>query len=186
MNSPTFSILLLVVATSAFGAEKYSKEVPKVAVPTMVATTITLDARNVAAGRVLSDGVAPGPDATRKTTTHSETLEIHVGNLGTLPASVTVHWFWVGRYATSGNWYRAGDGEKTLAIDPKKSEVVLAEASDIEGHVTKGSHEHYQSGGNLLGWVVTVKNSQAEIQAVKASDAYLEGFAVQEPPKKRK
>ncbi|MEP6670465.1 MAG: hypothetical protein ABJF10_14995 [Chthoniobacter sp.] len=176
----------ILMAASASGAGKYSKEIPKIAVPLPAVTAITLDARNVAAGRSLSNTVAPNPDATRKTTTHSETLEINVRNLGPVLANVTVHWFWVGRYVTSGNWFRAGEGEKALAIDSKKSEVVLAECGDVEGHVTKAANEHYKSGGNMLGWVVTVMNSQGEIQAVKASDAYLQGFAIEQPPKKRK
>jgi hypothetical protein len=187
MKRTLFSVLLaLTLSGPVFGASKYSKTVPKETIPTVVVTTITLDARNVAAGRALSDGVAPNPDATRKTTTHSATLQIDVGNLGTTPANVTVHWFWVGRYATSGNWFRSGEGEKTLAIDPKKSELVLAEAGDIEGNVTKAANEHYKSGGNMLGWVVTVKNPAGEIQAMKTSEGYLQGFAAEPPPKKRK
>src|SRR6266704_5971576 len=95
----TFTILSsLVLTLPSFAADKYSKEVPKATLPIPAATTITLDAKNVAAGRALSDGVAPNPEATRKTTTHSETLQINIGNLGTAPANVTVRWFWVGRY----------------------------------------------------------------------------------------
>jgi hypothetical protein len=170
----------------ASGADKYSKEVPKATVPTVAATSITVDARNVASGRTVAEGTAPNPEATRQTTTHSATVEIDVRNLGATPANVTVHWFWVGRYVTSGNWFRAGEGEKALTIESKKMEVILAENGDSEGHVTKSAHEHYKSGGNMLGWVVSVANAQGEIQAVKASDTYLQAFAVQLPPKKRK
>src|ERR1043165_8139796 len=120
-NWQTGIYLSLLLATPAIGADKYSKDVPKVTVPTVAATSITVDARTVASGRVVCDGIAPNPEATRKTTTHSATLQINVGNLGTMPANVIVHWFWVGRYVTSGNWFRAGEGQKTLAIDPKKS-----------------------------------------------------------------
>jgi hypothetical protein len=177
-------LLLLVVPTQA--AERYSKDVPNVTVQLPKVTSIILDARNVAAGRTASESSAPNPDATRQTTNHHETLQINVGNLGPVPAVVTVRWFWVGRYVTSGNWFRAGEGEKLLTIDPKKSEIVLAENGDSESHVTKAAHEHYKSGGNMLGWIVTVANRQGEIQAVKASEPNLQGFAVAVPPKKRK
>ncbi|EDY16266.1 hypothetical protein CfE428DRAFT_6169 [Chthoniobacter flavus Ellin428] len=185
MKGLSFLLVFFLSLGPLLGAGKYSKEIPKAMVPTVVNTTLTLDARNVSAGRAVSEGTAPNPEATRKTTTHSETLQINVGNLGTTSAAVTVHWFWVGRYATSGNWFRAGEGEKPLTIDPRKSEVVLAEAGDVEGHVTRSAHEHYKSGGNLLGWVVTVSNSHGEIQVVKASEQYLQAFAAEPPPKKR-
>jgi hypothetical protein len=187
MKMLLLSILALIVeAFPIVGAEKYSKEVPKSTIPTVAATSITVDARTVASGRVVAADVAPNPEATRKTTTHSATLEIDVRNLGAVPANVTVRWFWVGRYVTSGNWFRAGEGEKPLVIEPKKMEIILAENGDSEGHVTKSAHEHYKSGGNMLGWVVTVMNNQGEIQAVKSSESYLQGFAVELPPKKRK
>lgn len=179
-------LLLLTVAASAFAAGKYSKAVPTATVAPIMGSSITLDARNVATGQSAGTGIAPNPDATRVTTTHSETLQINVGNLGTTLANVTVRWFWVGRYATSGNWFRAAEGEKTLAIDPRKSEIVLAEAGDVQEHNTRAAHEHYVSGGNRLGWVVTVVNGQGQIQAMKSSDSFLQGFALQPPPKKRK
>jgi hypothetical protein len=182
----TAFFLSITTATATFAAGKYSKAVPTATVAPILGGSITLDVRNVAAGKSAAAGTAPNPDATRVTTTHSETLQINVGNLGTTPSNVTVRWFWVGRYATSGNWFRAAEGEKALAIDPRKSEIVLAEAGDVQEHDTRGAHEHYVSGGNRLGWVVSVVNSQGQIQAVKCSDSFLQGFAIQPPPKKRK
>jgi len=174
------------VAHSVYAAGKYSKSIPSATVAPVWSGSITLDVRNVATGQTVGASQAPNPDATRVTTGHSETLKISVGNLGMTPTTVTVRWFWVGRYATSGNWFHAAEGEKTVAIDSRKSEIVLADAGDIEEHDTRAAHEHYVSGGNRLGWVVTVINSQGQIQAVKSSDSFLQGFAVQPPPKKRK
>lgn len=182
----TVIVLTITTAAATFAAGKYSKTVPTATVAPILSGAVTLDVRNVAAGRSVGTGAAPNPEATRTTTAHSETLQINVGNLGTAPANVTVRWFSVGRYATSGNWFRAAEGEKALAIDPRKSEIVLAEAGDVQEHDTRAAHEHYVSGGNRLGWVVTVVNSQGQIQAVKCSDSFLQGFALQPPPKKRK
>lgn len=178
--------LLIATATATFAAGRYSTAVPTATVAPILGGSITLDVRNMATGQSTGAGVAPNPNASRLTTTHSERLQINVGNLGMSPASVTVRWFWVGRYVTSGNWFRAAEGEKLLAIDPRKSEIVLAEAGDVQEHDTRGGHEHYVSGGNRLGWVVSILNSQGQIQAVKCSDSFLQGFALQPPPKKRK
>src|SRR5258708_25987558 len=101
MNSILFPLLpVMLLTVPAFGGGKYWKQISKETVPTAAVTSITLDARNVAAGRAQAPDLAPNPEATRKTTTHSETLEIDVRNLGAEPANVTVRWFWVGRYAT--------------------------------------------------------------------------------------
>ncbi|MEZ0258026.1 MAG: hypothetical protein ACAI37_22295 [Chthoniobacter sp.] len=91
------AFLLLAVTVPAFAAGKYSKSVPTATVAPVIGGSITLDVRNVAAGQSVGAGAAPNPDATRTTTTHSETLQINVGNLGTVPANITVRWFWVGR-----------------------------------------------------------------------------------------
>lgn len=112
-------------------------------------------------------------------------VEVTVANLGAQPESVTVHWFWVGRYEKSRNWFRAGDGERKVSLEPKKSEPPFLAGGDVEEHNTKGASSQYKSGGHLIGWVVTAMNAKGELVGLRASDTYLEGFAAEPPPKQR-
>ena len=147
---------------------------------------LTQSARSIAGVRAAGLTAAPNPAAIRTTTTHGTTVEITVGNLGAEAENVTVRWFWVGRYETSRNFFRAGDGEKALSLDPRKSQVVLADDADIESHETKSRTGNYKSGGKMLGWVAAVYDSKGKLQASKASDTYLQGFATARPPLQRR
>ena len=113
-------------------------------------------------------------------------MEIAVANIGTKPENVTVRWFWAGRYEKSGNWFRVGDGEKAVSLEPKKTEPPFLASGEIDEHKTKSATSHYTSGGHLVGWIVTAHNAGGEMVAFKASDSYLENFAATPPPKQKK
>ena len=149
-------------------------------------SSITLSARSIAGVRAAGSTAAPNPAATRTTTSQGTTVEITVGNLGADAENVTVRWFWVGRYETSRNFFRAGDGEKALSLDPRKAQIVLADDADIESHETKSRTGNYKSGGKMVGWVASVYDSKGKLQASKASDTYLQCFAAEPPPLQRK
>jgi hypothetical protein len=149
-----------------------------------VASSISLHAQGTSSGAAAGGSVTQSGGA-RTTTTHSSGIQIGLNNLGAVPETVTVRWFWVGRYEKSRNFFRADDGEKAVTLDPKKSESILAEGGNIESHVTKGKTSEYKSGGHLLGWVVWVTNGKGELIAVRTSDTAYEGFVTAPPPKQR-
>lgn len=177
--------MLALLSVSAAARDKASKDIPPEPPTLLLASNITLDARNDATGRAQGLDAVSTADKTRMTTAHTSTVRITVVNLGAAPESVSLHWFWVGRYDKSRNWFRSGEGDKEITIDPKQSQTVFVEDTDIEAHDTKSKTEHYKSGGNNLGWVVTASNSNHEMEAIKASDPTLEGFAAKQPPKMR-
>lgn len=152
--------------------------------PGIVASSVSLHVVTASNGAAAS-GSTTSAGAARATTTHSAGIQIGIMNLGLSAETVAVRWFWVGRYEKSRNWFRAGDGEKAVTLDPKKSENLFAASGDIENHVTKSKTSQYKSGGHMTGWVVTASNAKGELIAVRASDSYLEGFASQPPPKQR-
>jgi len=147
--------------------------------------SIILQARTIAGQRDETETDRP-KRATRTTTTHGTDLEITIGTLGAAPEEVTVRWFWVGRYESSNNYFRSGDGEKAVTVDPKKAQVVIADGAEIETHYTHSKKGSYKSGGKMVGWVVGAYNGRGELIATKASDSYLTGFASKPPPKQRK
>lgn len=73
-----------------------------------------------------------------------------------------------------------------ITLDPRQAQTVFAEGATIEGHETRGKKEHYKSGGNMIGWIVTASNSQHQLLATKASDPVLARFALNPPPKMRR
>ena len=195
MNSPTglplkpvavALLAFLILGSSASARTKASKSVPTEAPKVATSSGISIDAKNIAAGRFKGGEEAVTPKSVRVTTTHTQVVEIVTRNLGTQTEKVTLHWFWVGRYSLSRNWFRKSDGEKTFDLDPKKMETVQAEYGEAEEHVTKNKKgSTYKSGGNMLGWVVVAYNSKKEIVAIKVSDPYLQNFAAEPPAKAR-
>jgi hypothetical protein len=107
-----------------------------------------------------------------------------VKNLGKQANSVKLRWFWLGRYESSKNWFRAGDGERTIAVDPTKVATIVTDAVEVESHKTSGASS-YKSGGKLLCWIVIGENAKGEREFVRASDSLYLGFAAQPPPKLR-
>lgn len=178
-------ILAATLVTSAFAAPKSSPTIPPAPLEPLRFSKISLGARNIASGQSRGAGVAPGADSTRTTTSHEATLEISAKNLGTQTQAVTLRWFWIGRYETSKNWFRSGDGEKVVTLDPSKATVFAVDNVDVESHQTKGGSS-YVSGGRLFGWVVTASNSKGETEVVRVSDSLYLGFATTPPPKMRK
>lgn len=178
-------IITAALVTSAFGATKSSPNIPPAPLQPLKVSKISLGARNVASGQARGAGVAPSTDSTRTTTAHEATLEISAKNLGTQTQAVTLRWFWLGRYETSKNWFRSGDGEKVVTLDPSKATVFVVDNVDVESHQTKGGSS-YVSGGRLFGWVVTASNSKGETEVVRVSDSLYLGFATTPPPKMRK
>jgi hypothetical protein len=183
--------LLLVCAFAlvsfGFGRSKTIKAAPQ-APPLKsrpVPSSITLSVRSTSSGRTAAPATATASGAVRSTTVHGVGIEIAVANLGAQQENVTVKWFWVGRFETSRNWFRTGDGEKTVLLEPKKTEPPFLASGEIEDHKTKSTTSQYQSGGHLAGWVVTAHNAKGELVALRASDSYLEGFAAEPPPKQR-
>lgn len=160
-----------------------SPEAP-VAKPHVVVSGISLSVQTV------TNGAAAGASATqsgaaRATVAHGSGIRIGVTNLGGAPESVTVRWFFVGKYEKSRNWFRAGDGEKSVSLDPKKAEALFGEGGTIESHVTKSGTSQYKSGGHMAGWVVSATNAKGELVGFRTSDSYLEGFVSAPPPKQR-
>lgn len=180
-------LAVLVLGSSASAKTKASKSVPNEAPKVATSSGITIDAKNIAAGRSKGGEEAVNAKSVRVTTTHTQVVEIVTRNLGTQTEKVTLHWFWVGRYSSSGNWFRKADGEKTFDLDPNKMETVEAVCGEAEEHVTKNKKgSTYKSGGNMLGWVVAAYNSKKEIVSVKVSEPYLQNFAAEPPAKARK
>lgn len=175
------------LASVVFGKGKAIKATPDVPAfkSRPVASSITLSVRQGSSGRV-AGATTTASGAERSTTVHSVGIEISVANLGAQLECVTVRWFWVGRLEKSRNWFRTGDGEKTVALDPKKAESPFVANGEIEDHKTKSASSQYQSGGHLAGWVVTAHNAKGELVGLRASDSYLEGFAAEPPPKQRR
>src|SRR5438128_1053769 len=87
-----------------------------------VSSSITLSVRQASSGRTGGPATTTASGAERSTNVHSVGIEVAVANLGAQPENVTVKWFWVGRFEKSRNWFRTGDGEKTLLLEPKKTE----------------------------------------------------------------
>lgn len=141
---------------------------------------LKLGAVTVGNSRKQGATAAPNKEAARITTAHGSSVEITVENAGATPESVTVRWFAVGRYETSKNFFRNGDGEKTLKIAPKASEAFVADCA-IDSHETKSTKGSYKSGGKLVGWVVAMYDSKGKLQAATASDPALERFAADPP-----
>src|SRR5947208_2678929 len=115
MNSKTTLVPILafvLLSAPAFADSKSSKDVPAPEKARVVTSSITLNARNVASGRDKTTSATPNSGTARATTGHTATVEITVGNLGTAADVVVLHWFWIGRYEKSKNWFRSGDGEK--------------------------------------------------------------------------
>jgi hypothetical protein len=129
---------------------------------------------------------APSPDAARQTVSHGFSVSIRVDNLGTTAENVVVKWFAMGRYETSKNFFRNGDGEKNIKVAPKSSSEEIVADCYIESHDTKSKKGTYQSGGKLVGWVVAMYDTNGKIQAVVASDAALKRFAEEPPNRQRK
>ena len=178
-------IVAATLVTSAFAEPKSSPTIPPAPLEPLRVSKISLGARNIASGQARGAGVAPSVDSTRTTTTHEATLEISAKNLGTQTESVTLRWFWLGRYESSKNWFRSGDGEKVVTLDPSKATVFVVDNVDVESHQTKGGSS-FVSGGRILGWVVTASNSKGEREVVRVSDSLYLGFATMPPPKLRK
>ena len=105
--------------------------------------------------------------------------------MGTTQENVTVRWFAVGRYETSKNFFRNGDGEKALIVPSKTSQNFVAEFAN-ESHDTKSTKSSCKSGGKLVGWVVAMYDSKGKLISAAASDTYLEEFAVTPPHLQRK
>ena len=171
------SLLLLfafVFATSTFAQSDLVK------VPTLKLSAIT-------AGNSRKQGAtaAPNPAATRVTVTHGSSVAITVENVGATPENVTVRWFAVGRYETSKNFFRNGDGEKALTVPPKSSQDFVADFA-ADSHDTKSTNSNYKSGGKLVGWVVAMYDSKGKLLLSNASDTYLEELAATPPPLQRK
>jgi hypothetical protein len=188
--NPLVSLITVIAFTAVASAQnKYSTEVPKATAAAKITSSITLDARNTVAGRAKGPGTSPSRGAKRVTTAHTQTVEITVGNLGTTTETVTIKWFWAGRYETSNNWFRSEYDEKLVTVEPQKPQIILAESAGIEGHdikkQTKKKHMHYKSGGDMQGWVVVAYDNKHEIQAIKTSDPLLNGFVASPPPKQR-
>ncbi len=183
-----FVVVTAALSAIAFGQSRSNKEVPNLVGSSLIRSSLSLDARNLSTGWTEGES-SRGKGVTRTTTAHTETVEITVRNLGVISVTATIHWFWVGRYTTSKNWFRAGDAEKLITLEPNKTQTILAENEGIEAFDTrkksKKRPEHYQSGGNLQGWVVVAYDGKHEILATKTSDPLLAGFVVSPPPKKR-
>jgi len=150
----------------------------------MRVSQFSANARSVAAGQDKFAGKDAPAGSSRTTKAHSSALEISVKNLGKQADSVTLRWFWLGRYESSKNWFRAGDGDKTITVDPTKVATIVTDAVEVESHKTSGASS-YKSGGKLLGWIVIGANAKGETEFVKASDSLYLGFATQPPPKLR-
>ena len=167
-------LLALVLATSTFAQSDLVK------IPTLRLSAVT-------AGNSRKQGAteAPNPTATRVTVAHGSSVAVTVENVGTAPENVTVRWFAVGRYETSKNFFRNGDGEKALIVPPKSSQDFVAEFLN-ESHDTKSTKSSYKSGGKLVGWVVAMYDSKGKLISSAASDTYLEEFAVTPPHLQRK
>ena len=187
-------LFLRVVSVLAFVSVSYGKgkvvkttapEAPTVK-PKIVASSISLSVRQGSSSQASAAVANTASGAARSTTEHGVGVEVTVANLGMEPENVTVRWFWVGRYEKSANHFRTGDGEKTILVEPKKTQPPFAASGDIEGHDTKGATSQYKSGGHIIGWVVTAHSAKGDLIAVKVSDSYLEGFAVEPPPKQRR
>ncbi len=180
--------LIIVAAslvTSAFAAPKSSPTIPPAPLEPLRVSKISLGARSIANGQTKGSGAAPNADSTRTTTSHEATLEISVKNLGRTTEAVTLRWFWLGRYESSKNWFRSGDGDKVVTLDPSKATIFVVDNVDVESHQTKGSSS-YVSGGKLSGWVVIASNSKGETEVIRTSDSLYLGFATTPPPKVRK
>lgn len=174
-TQPTFAKTKKVTAAPEAPAEK----------PSVVPSSISVRVQTISNGTGAVAGTATPSGAARATTSHNSGIQIGVSNLGAAPETVTVRWFWVGRYEKSRNYFRADDGEKAITLDPKKSENVFAQGGGIESHITTGKSSTYKSGGHMTGWVVTATNAKGELLALRASDSYLEGFASAPPAKQR-
>ena len=175
-----------VLAQPAFAKSKKIAAAPEAVAdkPRVVASGISLNVVTVASGAAAGGSVAQS-GAARATVAHGSGMQIGVTNLGAATEAVTVRWFFVGKYEKSRNWFRAGDGEKVVTLDPKKAETLFAEGGAIESHVTKSKTSQYKSGGHMTGWVVSASNAKGELVAFRASDSYLEGFVSAPPPKQR-
>lgn len=188
MNRSFILIFAFFIAQPAFGARRKIKtatpEAPSEK-PRLAASSISLQAQGVASGSGVSSGQPPKRGAERTTTAHKSGIQIGVRNLGTTTETVTVKWFWLGRYETSKNFFRADDGEKVLTLTAQQGETVFAEGGDIESHFTTTKKSEYKSGGRVAGWLVMVSNGKGELVAVRASDSVLEGFALKPPAKQR-
>ena len=150
----------------------------------MRVSQFSANARSVAAGQDKFAGKDAPAGSSRTTKAHSSALEISVKNLGKQADSVTLRWFWLGRYESSKNWFRAGDGDKTITVDPTKVATIVTDAVEVESHKTSGASS-YKSGGKLLGWIVIGANAKGETEFVKASESLYLGCAPQPPPKLR-
>ena len=183
---PILFLCIFALMQPVFGKAKKITAAPEAPAekPHTVASSISLQVRTASNGAV-SGGTTNPTGAVRATVTHSSGIQIGLTNLGAMAEMVTVRWFWVGKYEKSRNWFRVGDGEKTVTLDPKKAENIFAEGGEIESHVTKGKGSQYKSGGHMAGWVVTASNAKGDLVAVRTSDSYLEGFATTPPPKQR-
>ena len=124
-----------------FGTAKAIRATPEVpAIPSRpVASSITLSVRQASNGRTLGPAATTASGAERSTTVHSVGIEISVANLGAQQENVTVKWFWVGRFEKSRNWFRTGEGEKAIVLEPKKTEPAFLATGEIEEHKTKST-----------------------------------------------
>lgn len=168
-------LLVVIVFTSFSFSQSESLKVP----------VLKLGAITVANSRTAGETAAPNPAAMRFTVAHGSSVAITVENVGVTRESVTVCWFAVGRYATSKNFFRNGDGEKTLVVQPKSSQDFVADF-EVDSHDTSSSKGSYRSGGKLVGWVVMMYDSKGNFLSSTASDTYLEEFAAKPPPLQRK
>ncbi|MBA3961168.1 MAG: hypothetical protein H0X40_04600 [Chthoniobacterales bacterium] len=167
-----FLPILALILTPASGAKKNPDDLlPLESAPPGI-SHITLDAHNVGAGRAQKAGIPPSSSTKRITTTQEATVEISVVNIGTSPEEVTLQWYWVGRYARSRKWFRAGEGGKMITADPRQAQTVLAEGATIEGYETRGKKEHYKSGGNMIGWIVTASNASTNSSRPKPATPF--------------
>lgn len=176
--------LFIGVISTTLSAEKSSPTIPPVPRELLRVSQFSANARSVAGGqnKFAADDAPTG--STRTTKAQSSALEISVKNLGKQANSVTLRWFWLGRYESSGNWFRTGDGEKAITVDPTKVATIVTDAVEVESHKTSGASS-YKSGGKLLGWIVIGENVKGEREFVRASDSLYLGFAAQPPPKLR-
>ena len=146
--------------------------------------TVKLNA--VTAGNARRSGAteAPNPEAARQTVAHGSSVNVSVENVGSAPVNVTLRWFAVGRYETSKNFFRNGDGEKQLKVAPKSSGELTVDCN-IQSHVTKSKKGSYESGGKLVGWVVAMYDDAGKLVDVAASDPALARFGTEPPNRQR-
>ena len=170
-----FLLLLAVVFAASTFAESDLVKIP----------TVKLGAVTVGYSRTKGATVAPNPEAERVTVAHGSSVGITLENAGANAEHVTVRWFAVGRYETSRNFFRNGDGEKAVSLPPKSSQDFIADCN-IESHDTKSTKGSYKSGGKLVGWVVAMYDNKGKLLSSAASDPNLDQFAAKPPALQRK